>query len=113
MEQTGDVEVVALAERRVFRYIVSLLHRVSQCAVELTVDTPVLDLQFLCRNQLAALPEMSDDFIHQENNRYAEAFRHIEGANNFVIAFLHRRWGNHDDRMVAVRAPFGLHQISL
>ena len=64
-------------------------------------------------DQLAALSEVADNLIHQENDRYPESFCQIKGSDDFIVALLHRGRRNDNDRMVAVRAPFGLHQISL
>lgn len=80
--------MITLAERRIFRYIVALLYRISQRTVERTVDTAVLNIQFLCRDQLAALSEVTDDLIHQENDWYPESFCQIKGSDDFIVALL-------------------------
>ena len=77
------------------------------------MGVPVMDFQFVRRNDLAAFPHMPDDFVHQQDHRGTEPFGQVEGADSLVEGVLDgaRAYGN--DGMISVGTPFGLHHVAL
>ena len=63
--------------------------------------------------QLHLFPQMTNDFIHQENNRRAEPFGIIDSHNSSIEGFPDTPWRKGNHWMITVGTPTGLHNITL
>ncbi len=73
----------------------------------------VEDFQFPRFGKFNTFAHMAVDFIKQHLNRHAVDFSQVEGSHRFAENFLARCRCQSDGRMVAMGAPFGLHDIGL
>ena len=111
MEQPCDVVEVAFAEGGHMWYVLTFAEGIGHGTDHLCVS--IVNFQFICRNQLAALSHVAYDFIHQQNDRCSEPFSQIKGSDRLVICILNGTRTDCNDRMVTVGAPLCLHDVAL
>jgi len=73
----------------------------------------VQDFDFSRMGKVDLLAGVSDHLIGEDDDRRAIFFGEIKGLDGDVEAILGGGDGEHDDRMIAVSAPPGLHHIPL
>ena len=69
--------------------------------------------QFAGFRHIKTLAHVAHHLVEQQDHRGAVGFRHIEAFHRHGKDVLHRRGGQHDDRMVAVHPPPGLIHVAL
>ena len=114
VDETRDVVALAAAEGGHFRHHLALLEAVGQALVVREADRgPVDDVQVLGVRDLDALAQVADDLIHQQDDRRAVLLREVEAPDGEVVGFADGAGTEGDDRVVAVGAPAGHHDVTL
>ena len=114
VEKPRDVDAVAVAETsHIGHEILTDGKGLIALGARLFRQTARIDVQFVRRRERDIFPQMSDDFVHQQNDGRAKTLHIVHGHHRQIECLAHTPRRERDDRVVAVRAPTHLHHIAL
>ena len=113
MHQAGYMVAVAAAERSHGRHAVGFwfIRQVVRRSAGRYFAVNHFAAAFF--RQFNAFAHMTDDFVEQEDNGGTEFLGKVNGFNHHFIGFFNRCRRKHENAMIPMSAPAGLHDIAL
>src|SRR5581483_166832 len=113
VRQARDVETIALAGVRHFRYQVRARGGRQRLRGPLAGVAARIDLDLLRRRDHHLFRHVADALVHHHHHRNPIFLGQIKGFDGQIEAFLWRVGANGDDAVVPVRSPARLHHVRL
>ena len=113
VQNAADEPAVAVAKRcQRSNLIVSLMERVIILGIAGRLDT-VENCKLRRIRDADLLTHMSKRGVAEHKNRGAEPLRKVECTDDLGVGLCDRRGNERDNRMIAMRSPTGLHEVTL